>query len=86
MEEREDNQTCLLLFIVVLGNYCDGKPNGDYNDPDNCYGFISCSNGIPYHMPCADHLKFNNKTDTCEGNVPCYPGCLNNSVIFTAIF
>ena len=70
----------LTVLIIVLGNFCYGKPNGDYADPDNCYGFIKCVNGVPYKMHCPDHLKFNEKTDRCERNIPCFPGCLNNSV------
>ena len=60
-------------MLLLLDNFCDGKPNGDYRDPDTCHGFISCSNGIPYKMPCPAQLCFNERKDQCENcnNVPC---------------
>ncbi|XP_068727246.1 mucin-like protein [Montipora capricornis] len=64
----------LLAFAEPIegGFSCIGKANGDYRNPNNCYGFISCSNGIEYKMPCPAGLKFNEKTDECDYNVPCY--------------
>ena len=60
-------------MLLLLDNFCDGKPNGDYKDPDTCHGFISCSNGIPYKMPCPANLCFNERKDQCDycKNVPC---------------
>ena len=60
-------------MLLLLDNFCDGKPNGDYKDPDTCHGFISCSNGIPYKMPCPAGLCFNEKKDQCDycKYVPC---------------
>lgn len=60
-------------MLLLLDNFCDGKPNGDYKDPDTCHGFISCSNGIPYKMPCPSELCFNEKKDQCDNckYVPC---------------
>ena len=61
------------IFCSDTGRFCDARPNGDYSDPDTCYGFIACSNGIPYKMPCPAGLMFNEKEDKCvdPGNVPC---------------
>ena len=55
--------------------FCDGKANGNYQDPDNCYGFIACSNQIVYKMNCSVGLKYNKNTDSCDWpqNVQC-PG------------
>mmetsp|Transcript_25255 Transcript_25255/g.41092 ORF Transcript_25255/g.41092 Transcript_25255/m.41092 type:complete len:303 (+) Transcript_25255:102-1010(+) len=66
---------CDYPFKVACDNFCDGKPNGDYRDPDTCHGFISCSNGIPYKMPCPAQLCFNERKDQCDycKNVPCDP-------------
>ena len=54
-------------------NFCDGKRNGNYEDPDTCYGFISCSNEIAYKMACPAGLRYNAKKDQCDWpkNVPC---------------
>ena len=61
----------LVLFFAVT---CTGKPNGNYKDPGNCYGFISCSNQIAYYMPCPAGLKYNEVHDKCDWpkNVNCY--------------
>ena len=61
------------IFCSDTGRFCDARPNGDYSDPDTCYGFIACSNGIPYKMPCPAGLMFNEKEDKCENpeNVQC---------------
>ena len=58
-----------LLFLV----FCQGKADGNYKDPNNCYGYIACSNGITYLMPCPAGLKYNEQTDQCDwpGNVTC---------------
>ncbi|XP_078378120.1 properdin-like [Oculina patagonica] len=52
---------------------CQGKANGNYKDPNNCYGYISCSNGLAYHMPCPANLKYNKQADKCDypENVTC---------------
>ena len=53
--------------------FCRGKPNGNYRDPDTCYGYIACSNGITYKMPCPAGLMYNAKKDQCDypKNVHC---------------
>ncbi|XP_029193719.1 thrombospondin-2-like [Acropora millepora] len=56
----------------VEGGFCDGKRDGDYANPSNCYGFISCSRGIAYDMSCPPGLKFNERTDACDYSAPCY--------------
>ena len=75
------SQTVLLLFLLGLG-FCDGKSNGDYRDPGNCYGFVTCSNGTPYKMKCPSTLKFNDQTKRCDWpqNVQCHAGNLSRSV------
>ena len=65
----------LTVFIVVLGGFCDGKANGNYEDPDNCHGYIACSNGSLHKMPCPAKLKFNEKTNRCEYDPSCPSGC-----------
>ncbi|XP_058943143.2 probable endochitinase [Pocillopora verrucosa] len=73
----------LILSIVSLiflqpaygAGYCDGKADGNYRDPDNCYGYIACSNQIVYKMSCSSGLKYNEKLDQCDWpeNVQCSP-------------
>jgi len=69
----------LVLSVVIFefaeqvkGRFCDGKRDGDYTNPSNCYGFIACSGGIAYDMPCPAGLKFDEKKDACDYNAPCY--------------
>ena len=53
--------------------FCDGKLDGNYKDPDTCYGYIACSNEIAYKMPCPTGLMYNEEKDQCDypGNVDC---------------
>ena len=57
--------------------FCGGKADGNYPDPDNCYGFIACSNQIAHKMKCPAGLKYNQATDQCDWpqNVQC-PGAV----------
>ncbi|XP_035675275.1 uncharacterized protein LOC118415011 [Branchiostoma floridae] len=78
--ERRDNWAdafCDRQFRFVCeieaGFSCEGKPNGDYADPEDCTMYYDCSNGIAYHMECPDGLYFNEETDQCDNpaNVDC---------------
>ena len=67
---------CFAFFFSEDG-FCAGKANGNYPDPDSCYGFISCSNQIAYKMNCnPPSLKYNETTDQCDWpqNVQCGQG------------
>lgn len=44
---------------------CEGKPNGNYKDPQNCDKFISCVWGVTYSMNCYYGLYYNADTDEC---------------------
>ncbi|CAH1258875.1 MRC1 [Branchiostoma lanceolatum] len=83
--ERRDNWAdadCSKNFRYVCeieagdGFSCEGKPDGNYPDPDDCSKYYTCSNGIPHSMPCPDGLYYNEETDQCDypENVDC--GCL----------
>lgn len=65
----------VLCFVkpITAGGFCYGKHNGDYRDPNNCYGFITCSNGLTYYRDCPDDLMFNEAKDECDNNVSCAP-------------
>lgn len=55
-----------LLFLFHLG-FCSGKPDGNYKDPaETTNGYITCSNGITYHMPCPEGLVWNDKAKICD--------------------
>ncbi|XP_031560317.1 chondroitin proteoglycan 2-like isoform X1 [Actinia tenebrosa] len=56
-------------------NFCKNRPNGNYVDPNNCNGFIMCSNHLTYFFHCPANLRYNVKTDRCDWprNVKCGP-------------
>ncbi|KAM7425069.1 hypothetical protein ABFA07_023461 [Porites harrisoni] len=56
-----------------VGNFCHGKPNGNYRDLYTCYGYIACSNKIAYKMRCPTGLMYNVEKDQCDypENVEC---------------
>ena len=74
-----------VCFVLSGDGFCDDKANGNYRDPDNCYGFISCSNKIAYKMNCPANLKYNETTDQCDWpqNVQCSPGTVR---LFACLF
>ena len=55
--------------------FCRRRPNGNYVDPNNCNGFIMCSNHLTYFFDCPANLRYNRKTDRCDWprNVKCRP-------------
>ncbi|KAH9508786.1 Endochitinase 1 [Bulinus truncatus] len=46
--------------------------DGNYADPNSCNGYISCSGGYTYTMPCPDTLVYNARQGYCDylHNVP----------------
>ena len=46
--------------------FCNEKGDGNYRNPDTCFGYISCSGGILYEMPCSDGLMFNEDKNICD--------------------
>ena len=68
----------VLKFCFFSGTgFCAGKANGNYRDPDNCHGFIQCSNQIVYKQNCNPlWLKYNERKDQCDWpqNVQCDQG------------
>ena len=68
-------------------SFCSGLPNGNYKDPNNCYGFISCSNGLTYKMDCPAGLRYNYTINQCDwpANVPCDQGmCFTITPVYYA--
>jgi hypothetical protein len=56
----------------VPPDFCVGKENGSYRNPDNCRTFIMCSNDDGYLFDCPADLVYNERTDQCDyrKNVP----------------
>ena len=56
--------------------FCDGKANGNYRDPDNCYGYISCASQMTTPVDCPGNQKYNEAKDKCDypENVDCDSG------------
>ena len=63
----------LIFSDAGESGFCDDKSNGNYRDPETCYGYIACVNGITYQMPCPDSLMYNEERDICDypENVDC---------------
>ncbi|KAM7447623.1 hypothetical protein ABFA07_004168 [Porites harrisoni] len=57
-------------------SFCSGLQNGNYKDPNNCHGYIFCSNGIMYKKNCPAGLRYNYVLKQCDlpANVPCDEG------------
>lgn len=47
-------------------DFCKGKEDGDYADPNNPSGYISCSGGITYKRPCPGGLVWNKEKKICD--------------------
>lgn len=52
--------------ICLDEGFCNEKADGNYKNPDTCYGFISCSGGILHKMPCSHGLMFNEVKNICD--------------------
>jgi hypothetical protein len=42
------------------GGFCDGKPDGNHADPDDCTIFHMCSGGVDFIKACAPGLVYDN--------------------------
>jgi len=54
--------------------FCNGKPDGMYADPTNCYRFVQCSGGTPYLRSCAPGTKYDPERKICD-----YPENVSNN-------
>lgn len=57
----------------VLSHFCQGKRNGNYANPKNCSGYITCDTGFTVFMNCPSGLWYNETIDRCDHpqNVQC---------------
>lgn len=53
-------------FMIPPGNFCTGKANGNYPDPLNIYGYITCTNGAYCRVQCPGNLKWNAVKKMCD--------------------
>ncbi|KXJ12755.1 Chitotriosidase-1 [Exaiptasia diaphana] len=71
-------------MINTTCNYCSGKGNGNYPDPDNCNGYISCVHSRIVKMPCPKGLVWSDSVKRCEwpskAKPPCRQGCRGNKL------
>ena len=47
-------------------NYCSGKKDGNYQNPNDCGTYYACSGGVSYLMKCPASLWYDAPTDKCE--------------------
>ena len=60
---------CVLSIIAMIsGASVVCPPYGDdlIADPDNCYQYYQCSNGIPIPMTCPEDMCFNSDLRVCD--------------------
>lgn len=71
-----------LLFISFFSvfntdlsqEFCTGKANGLYPDPDNCQGFIDCVREISFKGLCSPGMAFDTTRHMCD-YIQNVPGC-----------
>ena len=53
--------------------FCSGKEDGNFKDPDTCYGFITCSEGRIHKKECPSGMMYNEDKEQCDDkeNVEC---------------
>ncbi|XP_067375546.1 chitin-binding domain protein cbd-1-like [Channa argus] len=62
----------LYLIVAILASggdsqqFCIGKTDGDYANPNDVNSFYSCSNGVVYIKYCQPGLIFNESCDCCD--------------------
>ncbi|KAF3693503.1 Chondroitin proteoglycan 2 Precursor [Channa argus] len=56
-----------------VDQFCQGKRDGDYTNPNNQYTFYTCSNGLTYLRDCPAGLIFRECLDRCDWpTTPCF--------------
>ena len=54
------------LSVYLYIDFCKGKQDGDYADPSNPSGYITCSKGITYKRSCVPGLVWNAEKKICD--------------------
>ena len=76
---NEENIYYLFHFFSVFNTdlsqeFCTGKANGLYPDPDNCQGFIDCVREISFKGLCSPGMAFDTTRHMCD-YIQNVPGC-----------
>ena len=53
-------------MISFTTDFCEDKEDGDYADPNNPEGYITCLRGIAYPKDCAADLVWNDDLKVCD--------------------
>lgn len=56
----------LIKLIALFKDFCKGKEDGLYADPNNPAGFIQCVGGETYYKDCPDGLVWNDEIKNCD--------------------
>ncbi|XP_067375688.1 chondroitin proteoglycan 2-like [Channa argus] len=61
---------CLIIAVLAsatpIDQFCNGKKNGDYANPNDPNSYITCSNGLTYVRYCQAGLIFRESLDICD--------------------
>ena len=55
-----------LIKTFFFLDFCKGKETGNYANPDDPSGYITCVNGITYKRKCPQGLVWNNEKKVCD--------------------
>ena len=67
-----DTRKCGSITRTTLTSFCQGRSDGDWQNPWNCYGYILCQGGYALSRPCLiNGFIFNPEDDVCQKVFPC---------------
>ena len=46
--------------------FCSEKGDGNFKDPDTCFGYITCTKGKIHRTQCPKGLMYNEEDDKCD--------------------
>jgi len=61
-----EGQTTTTTTMAPGGFTCDGQPNGNYADPEDCTKYYTCSNGNTFHYTCSDGTYWDPDIGVCN--------------------
>lgn len=61
------SKKCASITLTTLTSFCNGRDDGDWQNPWNCYGYILCQGGYSLQRPCGiNGFIFNPEDDVCQ--------------------
>ncbi|XP_067375183.1 chondroitin proteoglycan 2-like [Channa argus] len=79
---------CLIIAVLAsathIDQFCNGKKNGDYSNPNDPNSYITCSNGLTYVRYCQAGLIFRESTDRCDWPTAAVPSGTTPTATTTA--